>query len=266
MTTGVFARRSRLSQKALRLYDAMGLLNPAYVDEHTGYRYYLETQLEKARLIALLRQLEMPLNQIAQVLDLETKAAIQAIGRYWHEIEKDMANKRRLVHYLEGYLEAKGEAMYEVFEREVSEQSVLSVKKSVYIQDLETFIDTSMTHMLDYLERSNLKPSGAHFIIFHGQVNDDSDGPVEVCIPCAARLEPEGDITSRLEPAHREAYTRISKVEMDFPGILEAYDAVAKHLKAKALSICDSPREIYLTSNWKASSDDDLVCDIAFPY
>ncbi len=266
MTTGVFAKRSRLSQKALRLYDAMGLLIPIYVDEQTGYRYYLESQLEKAKLIALLRQLEMPLNQIAEILALEVKVAIQAIGRYWQEVERDIENKRKLVHYLEGYLETKGEHMFDILERDVAEQNVLSVKKSVYIQDLETFIDASMKSMLDYLEHSSLKPSGAHFIIFHGQVNDDSDGPVEVCIPFAAKLEPQGDINIRLEPAHKEAYTRISKLQMDFPGILEAYDAVAKHLKTKDLSLCDSPREVYLMTNWKATSDHDLVCDIAFPY
>ncbi len=35
---GEFARRSRLSAKALRLYDELGLLPPARVDEDSGYR------------------------------------------------------------------------------------------------------------------------------------------------------------------------------------------------------------------------------------
>jgi len=39
MSIGEFARRSRLS-KALRLYDALGLLPPARVDEDSGYRFY----------------------------------------------------------------------------------------------------------------------------------------------------------------------------------------------------------------------------------
>lgn len=38
MTIGQFARRTRLSYKALRLYDAMGLLQPAFVDADNGYR------------------------------------------------------------------------------------------------------------------------------------------------------------------------------------------------------------------------------------
>ncbi|HEX5671801.1 MAG TPA: MerR family transcriptional regulator, partial [Acidimicrobiia bacterium] len=61
---GAFARKSRLSLKALRLYDEMGLLKPAAVDRSSGYRYYDESQVGVARLIALLRRLEMPLAQI----------------------------------------------------------------------------------------------------------------------------------------------------------------------------------------------------------
>jgi DNA-binding transcriptional MerR regulator len=40
MTIGEFSKRSRLSAKALRLYDELGLLPPAEVDARSGYRLY----------------------------------------------------------------------------------------------------------------------------------------------------------------------------------------------------------------------------------
>ena len=43
LSIGVFARRSRLSMKALRLYDRLGLLKPADVDPENGYRRYRES-------------------------------------------------------------------------------------------------------------------------------------------------------------------------------------------------------------------------------
>lgn len=61
MSIGDFARRSRLSANALRLYDELGLLPPARVDAGSGYRYYAAAQLERARLVAALRQLQVPL-------------------------------------------------------------------------------------------------------------------------------------------------------------------------------------------------------------
>jgi hypothetical protein len=60
LSIGEFARRSRLSLKALRLSDEMGWLLPARVDAGSGYRYYEVGQLERARLVAALRQLEVP--------------------------------------------------------------------------------------------------------------------------------------------------------------------------------------------------------------
>ena len=46
ISIGEFARRSRLSLKALRLYDERGVLVPARVDRASGYRYYDTAQLE----------------------------------------------------------------------------------------------------------------------------------------------------------------------------------------------------------------------------
>ncbi len=56
---GRFSAICRLSQKALRLYDEMGLLRPAWVDPDSGYRYYAVAQAVEAERIRLLRSLEV---------------------------------------------------------------------------------------------------------------------------------------------------------------------------------------------------------------
>jgi serine/threonine protein phosphatase PrpC len=48
MSIGDFARATGLTAKALRLYDEMGLVRPAQVDEYSGYRYYRDDQLNRA--------------------------------------------------------------------------------------------------------------------------------------------------------------------------------------------------------------------------
>ncbi len=68
MTIGAFAERTRLSAKALRLYDRLGLVRPARTDPDSGYRFYREDQVDGARLVALLRRLGMPLPVIADVM------------------------------------------------------------------------------------------------------------------------------------------------------------------------------------------------------
>ena len=81
MGIGEFARLSRLSPKALRLYDELGLLPPARVDLDSGYRWYACGQLDQARLVASLRQIGVPLAQITVILGLEALAAAPGPSR-----------------------------------------------------------------------------------------------------------------------------------------------------------------------------------------
>jgi protein phosphatase len=107
LTIGAFARASRLSPKALRLYDEMGLLPPARVDPVTGYRLYAPGQLERARLVAWLRRLGMPLTRISRVCDLEPPAAAQEIRAFWAGVEADAASRRDLAAFLIDHLTGK---------------------------------------------------------------------------------------------------------------------------------------------------------------
>ncbi|MFB8440677.1 MerR family transcriptional regulator [Streptomyces niveus] len=103
LTIGAFARASRLSPKALRLYAELGLLAPARVDGTTGYRYYVEAQLPRARLVAWLRRVGMPLARIGEVCDLyetDPPAAGLVIGAYWARVETETAARRDLVTFL----------------------------------------------------------------------------------------------------------------------------------------------------------------------
>ena len=78
LSIGRFARLAGLSVGALRHYDELDLLRPAEVDQFTGYRRYRREQLETARAIARLRELELPLDEIREVLAIDDPAAAPA--------------------------------------------------------------------------------------------------------------------------------------------------------------------------------------------
>ncbi|MET7453511.1 MerR family transcriptional regulator [Streptomyces sp. NPDC005574] len=106
LTIGAFARASRLSPKALRLYDELDLLRPARVDPDTGYRYYTAGQLERARLVAWLRRIGMPLARIRDVCALPPAAAAREIRAYWARVEAETAARRDLAAFLVDQLTA----------------------------------------------------------------------------------------------------------------------------------------------------------------
>ena len=111
LTIGAFAKASRLSPKALRLYDDLGLLTPARTDPDTGYRFYAPAQLEQARLVAWLRRLGMPLARIREVCALDAAAAAAAVRAYWAQVEADTAARRDLAAFLVDHLSWKEPAM-----------------------------------------------------------------------------------------------------------------------------------------------------------
>jgi PPM family protein phosphatase len=111
LTIGAFARAARLSAKALRLYDELGLLPPAAVDGESGYRYYHPAQLERARLIAWLRRIGMPLARIRLVLDLAPAAAAKEVSGYWAEVTAETSGRAQLASFLVDYLSGRGTTM-----------------------------------------------------------------------------------------------------------------------------------------------------------
>ncbi|GAA0921094.1 MerR family transcriptional regulator [Streptomyces thermoalcalitolerans] len=111
LTIGTFAKASRLSPKALRLYDELGLLTPARVDPVTGYRLYAPEQLDQARLVAWLRRLGMPLARIRHVCALAAGPAAEEVRAFWAEVEADTAARRDLATFLIDHLSRKDPGM-----------------------------------------------------------------------------------------------------------------------------------------------------------
>lgn len=125
MPIGRFARLTGLSAKALRLYNALGLLSPAVIDIATGYRYYSREQLPLARRIRLLRSLEMPLAEIRRLLATPDPCAARThLAQHRTDLEKRIAGYQRALtslQHLDRWYEQHGQ------ERTVGTQSATYV-------------------------------------------------------------------------------------------------------------------------------------------
>jgi DNA-binding transcriptional MerR regulator len=75
LNIGDFSRMTHLSVKALRHYHDVGILEPAAIDPHSGYRSYDAGQVTSAQVIRRLRDLGMSLDSIRAVLTAPDVAA-----------------------------------------------------------------------------------------------------------------------------------------------------------------------------------------------
>ncbi|GAQ66936.1 MerR family transcriptional regulator [Streptomyces scabiei] len=278
LTIGAFAARARLSAKALRLYDRLGLLTPAYVDEVNGYRYYRADQVERARLVALLRQLDMPLARIAEIVgavEQDGTRAAERLDGYWAGAEERFASQRTLVAYLRGRLSGRGSGMDGTFTVETVDtaaQVLLTQSRHTLADELPAWIGASLGR-LEAGAAACGGSTGAPFVVYHAEVSMESDGPAEACVPVAdesaarawaAEHGRSWETRVRVEPAGRLVYTRISKAQVAYPQILAAFEAVERWIAGQGLEITGPCREIYF-ADWETAGPEDPVCDVAFP-
>lgn len=264
---GRFAAASRLSLKALRIYDKLGLLRPAYVDADSGYRYYRNDQLRTARLVGLLRRLDMPLDTIKRTIDAADGAAAYAvIEGYWNDIERRVTQGRRAMAYLRTLLRGGDEMTHEVNTRETPARQAVSIMREVYVKDLPAFITEAFARLFKHAAAAHGPVAGHGMVIYHGEVNDDSNGPVEVCLPVErGSVAPRDEIRLIDLPAGTEAYTTITLAECKFPEILTAYDAVHSWIQRNNRKTSASPREIYFAEESQVGPNDPF-CEVAWPY
>lgn len=263
MTTGEFSRRSQLSIKALRLYDRLGLLRPAAVDARNGYRGYDESQLFTARLIVLLRSLDMPLDEVARVVIAAGPEAADLIESYWASQERRFAAQRQIAATLRPGVAASDRRSDEfpVHERYVPEQLVLTEQRHVYLGQLTWTVEAT-ARLMARAERCG-GAAGERFVIFHGLVSADSDGPVEVCVP----VTQPSDVAFRVEAAHHEAFIQVTKIHFEVPAILSVYDQLAHWISAPGRKRAGSPREVYPAGVEPLfAAADEHICDVAMPF
>ena len=76
-----FAEFSGVSVRTLHYYDEIGLLKPAYIDQHTGYRFYDGESVLRMQQILFYRELDFPLKSICKIVsspNYDKEKALQA--------------------------------------------------------------------------------------------------------------------------------------------------------------------------------------------
>jgi len=268
MTIGAFAERTRLSPKALRLYDRLGLLMPARTDPVSGYRLYSEDQVAHARLVALLRRLGMPLQVIADITAKPAGEAAEAVGSYWAGVESAMADRRVLVSYIQGKLMGADMARYDVQTRNIPERTLLSITRHLHADETDAFFGEAFARLRSAAPGVD-GIAGCPFLVFYGEVSDDSDGPVELCRPVAAGIASDTataitDVQLRVEPSHDEVFIRLAKKDMGWPALAPAADALEAWLREQRREPAGALRQV-LIADQRAATPDTPVCDLSVP-
>jgi DNA-binding transcriptional MerR regulator len=99
LSVGRLARRAGLTPKALRHYDRIGLLRPEIVDE-AGYRWYAPAQVAVARRIAVLRDVDLPLDEVRRCLESDEDTVQAVLHQHRRRLDARLTRLQRQTHVL----------------------------------------------------------------------------------------------------------------------------------------------------------------------
>lgn len=254
---------TRLSVKALRLYDDIGLLAPAHVDPSSGYRYYDLGQANRAEAVRILRSVDMPLDEIRMILETDDPELVhKQLVVHRERLAEKLATQERMLAYLESLIQREEGIMpYDVQLIDSDPQQIAAVKVRTSLAKIGEDIQSGFGTLVMALGRHGLSPSGAPLLVYHDIIDEETDGDVEIAIPVTGTVEDDSEVYQReleggvmASTVHRGPYREIAP----------AYHTVTAWISEHGHEVAGPPREIYLNDP-QTVSEDELLTRVDFP-
>jgi effector-binding domain-containing protein len=265
---GRFSTVTRLTRKALRLYDKRGLLVPKAKDNITGYRYYTGDQIQRGVRIKYLSALGFGLEEIAEYLKAEEAGDVSRVsglvGSRLRNTEAELERLRRVASLLNNNMELMKETMSEPLVKEVPETRVISKRDKGQIgETVGRLIGELMgaIHMPEN-QANFVKIVGPFMTVYHDHEYKEQDADLEVAVPITGKVtlsDPSFEVKNlpRRKVAslvHKGSYETIG------PAYAKLYDYVVK----SGLELSGPMMDVYLNDP-NTVEPDEILTEIQAP-
>jgi len=262
LTIGDFSRATHLSVKTLRYYHSVQLLEPAQVDQDTGYRRYTTDQIPVAQVIRRFRDLEMPIEQIQAVLSApDLTARNQLIAGHLSRLEQDLARTQQAVASLRDLL-ADPSAAAPVSHRRVDATMAAAVSATVDTADLLPWFLGALGELYATLDARGVAASGPAGGIYATGLFAEERGEATVFLPTAAEVPGLGRVAPFTVPAAELAVITHPGSHAD---VDRSYGALATYVSSHALQVDGPIREYYLVGRHETADEGAWRTEIGWP-
>ena len=265
---GEFAQIAQVSIATLRHYDQYGLLKPSLQDAQTGYRYYSLAQLARLHRIVALKELGLPLEQIARLLE-ESLSLEQLRGMF----RLKQAQLRQLIDLEQARLELIAARIrqieqegcmpvYEVLLKQVEPLLVATTREMVSIEeDLQQWY----ARVSAYLAQYGVRQTRGDLLLRHSRYEVHAEGisaDLELAVPLDEPLPATADLVEvRTLPGGLMASV-VHTGETFSAG--RAYLALHRWIQENGYRLIAAPRQVYL-QHGKPDHSAHEVIEIQFP-
>ena len=260
---GRFSKMTRLSVKALRLYDENGLLPPAHVDPSSGYRYYDLGQANRAEAVRILRSVDMPLGEIRAILETDDpELAHKHLVVHRERLAERVAAQERTLGYLESLIQREDGIMpYDVQIMAATPQLVAATTIHTNLRRIGSDIGAGFGSLMQVLGREGVAASDSPLIVNHHVIDEETDGDIEICVPVDRAISGDSEVYTR----ELEGGTMATTVHRGpYEEIATAYHTLTGWISEHGHEIAGPPREIYLNDP-QTVPPEEILTRVEFP-
>jgi len=267
---GDFSRFSRVSVRALRLYDQVGLLKPIHVDQFTGYRYYSAEQLSRLNEIIAFKDLGFSLEQIIKLVNDKTPPTqIRGMLRLkqaevQQQIENEQTRLKRIEARLQQLERADAVSTYTIVLKQLEAYQVAAIRDL-----LPTSGDVRHLHaeLKDELRHQNVEIVGFPQTLWHDAEYVLNNVDVEAILPVSRPFSGSERVKSYILPEVKQMACVIHQGSYDT--LVQAFNALLRWIETNNYKVAGANRKIYLqpkiTDVDFTGKLDRLIVEIQFP-
>ena len=264
ISIGRFAGLTGISANTLRRYDEAGLLSPAFTDPFTGYRLYAIEQLDTGILVRLLRDLDVPLDEVTALVRHSDPDDVMAVLAHHRErIVERREELDRIVERIDAVLnEERGLLPYAVELVNLAPVWVLSRRATTPRAQLDDAIDQCLAEIEDELAGEGAGPLAREFVLYPNVLTWYQGVDLEVCMPVAQAVAEAESCHGRLVPGGPAMQTMYRGPWDD---IWQAYAAVLAQIARGGHEVCGPVREAYLVDERDTDDPSQYMTEITLP-
>ncbi|MCF6391053.1 MerR family transcriptional regulator [Mycobacterium sp. MBM] len=246
VSIGDFAVMTGLSRKALRHYHDIGILEPAHIDSHTGYRFYDTGQVDSAHIIRRFRSLGMSIPDIKALLSTDDAAArTEIITTHLEQMEEQLQQTRDAVGALRELLSpVHTPAPVELHLKPAF--AVWSVGATIDISEIDSWFGMALGTLREAVVAAGCAPLGfAPGGLYDRALFLESRGEATLFVPAPHSVHPPEGIRAEVLPQGEFAVLTHSG---GHDGIDRSYGALGIHVNEHLISDQGPIREHYIGS------------------
>lgn len=263
---GDFSKLCRVTIKALRYYDEVGLLKPDYICEDNGYRYYHPEQLNRITQILIFKDMGFSIEEITYIInhDLPHAEVQYMLAEKQEKIKSNIRTEKQKLTRIDAFLKSikEDQLMNRVYFKELPEVIVASIRTVIPNYDALNEVVPAMGQKMQTHGAVCREPAYC-FNIYHDGEYKEKDVDVEICEAVVNTCEDADGVTYKVIPGvkaavcidHNGPYSTLGK----------SYAEIFKWIEKNGYKVSDNPRESYIDGCWNKDDPSEWLTEIQVP-